>query len=108
MPVLEFSRVNRERIARLAQFVQPTVSVKEVNHDSAIAGKTFVITGTLSRPRDEFKALIEANGGKVTGSVSKKTDYLLAGDEAGSKLEKAQSLGVHILAEADLTALLGS
>ena len=106
--VLEFSRVNRERIARLAERVQPTVAVKEVNHDSAIAGKTFVITGTLSRPRDEFKSLIEANGGKVTGSVSKKTDYLLAGEEAGSKLEKAQSLGVHVLAEADFLTLLGT
>ncbi|MBT3843159.1 MAG: NAD-dependent DNA ligase LigA, partial [Verrucomicrobia bacterium] len=63
-------------------------------------GKTFVITGTLrTLSRDEAKAKIEANGGKTTGSVSKKTDYLLAGEKAGSKLAKAESLGVAILDE---------
>lgn len=60
------------------------------------AGKTFVITGTLSMPRDHFKKLIEDNGGKVGGSVSAKTDVLLAGEKAGSKLKKAQDLGVEI------------
>ena len=67
--------------------------------NSAIAGKTFVITGTLSKPRPEFKKLIEAAGGKVSGSVSSKTDFLLAGDKAGSKRSKAESLGVTILDE---------
>lgn len=68
-----------------------------------LAGLTFVITGTLpSLSRDEAKALIEAHGGKVTGSVSSKTDYLLAGEKAGSKLSKAKSLGVKILDEAAL------
>jgi len=66
----------------------------------AFDGKTFVITGTLPTiGRDEAKAMIEANGGKTTGSVSKKTDYLLAGEKAGSKLAKAESLGVLILDE---------
>ena len=74
--------------------------------DSAIAGKTFVITGTLSESRGHFKDLIEVNGGKVTGSISKKTDYLLAGDKAGSKLTKAESLGVEILDEAAFSSLL--
>ena len=69
------------------------------NTDSAIAGKTFVITGTLSQPRPEFKKLIESNGGKVSGSISAKTDYLLAGEKAGSKRTKAESLGVTILDE---------
>lgn len=69
------------------------------------AGKTFVITGTLSQPRDEIAAWIEARGGKVSDSVSKKTSYLVAGDAAGSKLSKAQSLGVSVLSEAELRAL---
>jgi DNA ligase (NAD+) len=73
---------------------------------AALTGLTFVITGTLpSMSRDEAKAFIEANGGKVTGSVSKNTDYLLAGEKAGSKLSKAQSLGVKILDEESLRQL---
>ncbi|NJL85024.1 MAG: NAD-dependent DNA ligase LigA [Leptolyngbyaceae cyanobacterium SM1_1_3] len=69
-------------------------------------GKTFVLTGTLpTLKRSEAKTLVEAAGGKVTSSVSKKTDYVVAGEEAGSKLEKAQQLGVAILSEADLRSL---
>jgi len=72
-----------------------------------LAGKTFVLTGTLpTLKRDEAKALIEAAGGKVTGSVSKNTDYVVAGEEAGSKLEKAQELGVAVIDEAQLLVLL--
>ncbi|MCG7932345.1 DNA ligase (NAD(+)) LigA [Candidatus Thiodiazotropha endoloripes] len=73
---------------------------------SSLAGKTVVITGTLSRPRDEFKQTLQAHGAKVTGSVSSKTDYLLAGEAAGSKLTKAEKLGVTVLDEAALEALL--
>ena len=73
------------------------------------AGKTFVLTGTLpSMTRDEASAKIEALGGHVTGSVSKKTDYVLAGSEAGSKLEKAKDLGVKIIEEAEFQKLLKS
>ena len=74
--------------------------------DLPLAGKTFVITGTLSRPRPRFKELIEQNGGKVTGSVSKKTNYLLAGENAGSKQAKAEKLGVPVLDEEGLKKLL--
>ena len=74
-----------------------------------LAGKTFVLTGTLpGMSRDDAKAKIEAAGGKVTGSVSKKTDYVVAGSEAGSKLEKAQALGVTIIDEQQLRTLLAA
>jgi DNA ligase (NAD+) len=71
-----------------------------------LAGLTFVITGTLSRPRDEISKQLEGMGARVTGSVTKKTSYLIAGAEAGSKLEKAQELKVPVLDEAGLTAFL--
>jgi DNA ligase (NAD+) len=75
---------------------------------TALNGLTFVLTGTLpTLTRDEAKERIEAAGGKVSGSVSKKTDYLVAGEEAGSKLDKAQSLGVAVLDEATLLGMLG-
>ena len=74
-----------------------------------LAGKTFVITGTLSdMTREEAKALLQAAGAKVSGSVSAKTDYLLAGEKAGSKLAKAEKLGVEVIDEARLRELLGS
>jgi len=79
---------------------QPTLPEASADSEnSAIAGKTFVITGTLSESRDHFKQLIEQKGGKVSGSISKKTDYLLAGEKSGSKLAKAETLGVQILNE---------
>jgi DNA ligase (NAD+) len=75
----------------------------------AFAGRIVVLTGTLgSMSRDEAKERIEAAGGKVTGSVSKKTDYVVAGADAGSKLERAQELGVPVLDEAELLKLLGT
>ena len=76
--------------------------------NSPIAGKTFVLTGTLpTLKRDQAAALIEAAGGKMSGSVSKKTDFVVAGEAAGSKLEKAQALGVAVINEGELLAILG-
>ena len=71
-----------------------------------LTGETWVITGTLSRPRDEIAELIRRHGGTVSGSVSKKTSYVLAGEEAGSKLDKAKSLGVTVIDEAALRGRL--
>jgi DNA ligase (NAD+) len=74
-----------------------------------LSGQTVVLTGTLpSMSRTQAKELIEAAGGKVSGSVSKKTSFVLAGEEAGSKLEKANKLGINVIDEAGLIALLKS
>lgn len=80
---------------------------EEVNTSNEnINGKTFVITGTLSRPRDEIKEEIEGLGGNVTGSVTKKTDYVIAGEKAGSKLTKANELGISVLTEEEYNNML--
>jgi len=72
-----------------------------------LAGKTFVITGTLpTLKREDAKKLIQNAGGKVTDSVSKKTDYVVVGEEAGSKLKKAQDLGITLLSETELLTLM--
>ena len=102
---------NRELVEQLReaglQFTydspEPVISVE------GIVGKTFVLTGTLpSLSREEAKARIETVGGKVTSSVSRKTDFVLAGVEAGSKLDKAQALGLHVIDEAEFLRMLGS
>ena len=82
---------------------------EEVQVNPEVAGKTFVLTGTLpTLSRDKAKDMILSLGGKVSGSVSKKTDYVLAGEAAGSKLEKAQSLGVAIIDEARFMQMIGN
>jgi DNA ligase (NAD+) len=99
---------NRKVIERL---VNPEygVTVRDAAAESApLGGKTFVLTGTLAgMSRDEARALIEAQGHKVTGSVSKKTDYVVAGAESGSKLEQARSLGITVIDEEGLMRILG-
>ncbi len=96
---------NQQEIYRLLHAgVQPQELKIVTHHGHAFEGKTFVLTGTLDRyTRDAATQLIKERGGKVTGSVSKKTDFLLAGEEAGSKLEKAQKLGVKVLSEEEFS-----
>lgn len=99
---------NRELLEKLRRAGLPFALVRATAERQPLAALTFVITGTLpTLGRDEAKALIEQYGGKVTGSVSKKTDYLLAGENAGSKLEKARALGVPVIDEAALRELIG-
>lgn len=95
----------RDLIARLrASGVSP--EAEQVSRTDQLRGLNFVLTGALSRPRDLIKAELEAAGGRVTGSVTKKTSYLVAGEDAGSKLARASELGVPVLDEAGLAALL--
>lgn len=75
--------------------------------DTPFSGKTVVLTGTLTMKRSDAKKMLEAAGAKVSGSVSKKTDYVVAGEDAGSKLTKAQELGVSVLSESEMLAMLG-
>ena len=88
-----------------------TTEIETVAQDSennSVRGKSFVLTGTLSKyKRAEASQLIEERGGVVKGSVSKVTDYVIAGEEAGSKLTKAQQLGIKILSEEEFEKLLG-
>ena len=99
---------NEELVKRLRKVGLQFEYKERRRRGDQLAGLTFVLTGTLpGLTRDEAKALIEAAGGKVTGSVSKKTDYVVAGEEAGSKLDKARALGVPVIDEGRLRELLG-
>jgi len=95
---------NKQLIEKLRSYgVIMSEEAGETTSQNALKGLTFVITGTFEEiNRNDLTALIEANGGKVTGSVSKKTDYLVAGESAGSKLDKAMSLGVPVISISDL------
>ena len=99
---------NRELVERLRAAGLRMVEERTTPRvPQTLAGKTLVLTGTLPNlTREQAKEKIEAAGGKVSGSVSKKTSYVVAGDEAGSKLDKARELGVPVLEEAGLLKLL--
>jgi len=108
--ILEFFREprNLKVIAKLRNAGLQFESAKVYKPEGNLAGKQFVITGTLPRySRDEAKKMIEEAGGRVTGSVSKKTDYVVVGADPGSKLDKARSLGVKTIEEGELLKLLG-
>ena len=105
--IVEFFSIaaNRKLVARLRE-AGLTLTGKKKQRGTKLAGKTFVLTGTLAHfTRDEAKKMIEDAGGKVTGSVSKKTDYVVAGADAGSKLDKAKELGVKVIDEREMERL---
>lgn len=105
--IVEFfkSKENQNIINNLLQFVV-VEKIEAPKTGSKISGKTFVLTGTISMPRDEAKEKIRELGGIVSESVSKKTDYVVAGENSGSKAEKAEELGVKIISEKEFLALL--
>jgi DNA ligase (NAD+) len=107
--IVEFFNLpaNRKLVERL-RAAGLTLSGQKKERGTKLAGKTFVLTGTLAKyTRDEAKKMIEDAGGKVTGSVSKKTDYVVAGTDAGSKLDKANQLGVKVIDEREMEKLAG-
>ncbi|MCR6573223.1 NAD-dependent DNA ligase LigA [Campylobacter insulaenigrae] len=102
----EFIKVNCCRIEHFYKILNLEEEKNIRIHNEKISNKTFVITGTLSKPRDEFKQLLEQYGAKVNSSVSKKTDFLLYGEDAGSKLQKAQDLGVKCINEIEFDEII--
>jgi DNA ligase (NAD+) len=97
---------NRDLVERLMRVGLYFESVRTKPSDGPLAGKRMVITGTLSRPRGEYVERLEAAGGTFTSSVSNNTDYVLAGEEAGSKLDRARELGVPVIDEAGFEELV--
>ncbi len=104
---LEFMRVNKETVIRLEEIIQPVPPATEVETlDNPFKGKKVVLTGTMSRPRGEIKQMLESLGAKVSSSVSKKTDFVIYGEDAGSKYDKALALGVKTITEEEMTEML--
>lgn len=104
--VLEFMRVNKDTLLKLFEIIAPTVEMLVEASDNPFKGKTVVITGTMSVSRDEVKAYLESLGAKVSSSVSKKTDFVIYGEEAGSKLDKAHELGVATISEQQMRGMV--
>ncbi len=103
----EFVRVNRNRIEKLIQFINPKNPEKKEVVNSPFANKTVVLTGTMKEPREKIKELLENLGAHVSSSVSKKTDFVIVGEDPGSKFEKAKKLGVKILKEEQMWKMIG-
>ncbi|MBN1840461.1 MAG: NAD-dependent DNA ligase LigA [Campylobacterales bacterium] len=103
--LVEFIHVNAVETKELMEIIAPVASKLEIT-ESIFTGKTVVLTGAMSKSRDEMKAMLEGFGAKVSGSVSKKTDYVIFGEEAGSKLDKALELGVKTLSEAEVNEMI--
>ena len=102
----EFMRVNKELVLKLFEIITPMVEEKKEVLENAFKGKTVVITGTMSVSRGDIKTMLEDLGAKVASSVSKKTDYVIYGDEAGSKYDNAIKLNVPVLTEDEMNSLL--
>jgi len=104
--LLEFMRVNDEFVLKLFEVIKPTVEEKVEAEENLFKDKTIVLTGSMSESRGHYKTILESLGAKVSGSVSKKTDFVIYGEKAGSKLTKAQDLGVETINEDELFTLL--
>lgn len=102
----EFMRVNKELVEKLIFIINPKVEEKIEVHENPFKGKTVVITGTMSISRGEIKKNLESLGAKVSSSVSKKTDFLIYGEDAGSKYDKAVELNVPILTEKEMNSII--
>ena len=102
----EFMRVNKELVLKLFEIITPLVEEKKEVLENAFKGKTVVITGTMSISRGDIKTMLENLGAKVASSVSKKTDYVIYGEDAGSKYDKAIELNVKVLTEDEMNQLI--
>ena len=102
----EFMRVNKELVLKLFEIITPMVEEKKEVLENPFKGKTVVITGTMSISRGDIKTMLENLGAKVASSVSKKTDYVIYGDEAGSKYDKAIELNVPVLTEDEMNSMI--
>jgi DNA ligase (NAD+) len=103
---VEFMRVNKETVKALQEILKPTVIERQEAKDNPFKGKTVVLTGAMSKSRTEIQKELEALGAKVSSSVSKKTDFVIYGQEAGSKYEKAVKLGVQVLTEKEMREMI--
>ncbi|AXH12134.1 DNA ligase, NAD-dependent [Halarcobacter bivalviorum] len=103
---VDFMGVNKELVTKLIDIINPEVEVKQEVLENAFKGKTVVLTGTMSRSRGLIKKELEALGAKVSSSVSKKTDFLIYGEDAGSKYDKAIELGVSAITEEEMIEMI--
>lgn len=105
--LMEFIRVNRDQIEELQRLINPIApEAKKIVLENPFKSKTVVLTGSMSEPRGNIKIMLESLGAKVSGSVSKKTDYLIYGEDAGSKYDKALNLGVNVISENEMREIL--
>jgi len=105
--IAEFIKVNRDKIEKLIEYIKPVNPEKKEVKNSPFLGKRVVLTGEMKRSRKEIKELLENLGAKVSNSVSKKTDFVIVGENPGSKFEKAKKLGVKIISEKEMWDMIG-
>jgi len=101
-------RVNKEIVLKLEEIIQPLPPKEQSEaEENPFKDKTVVLTGTMSKARGEIKKMLESLGAKVSSSVSKKTDYVIYGDDAGSKYDKAKALVLATISEEEMTEMIG-
>ena len=102
----EFMRVNKEVVLKLFEIINPLVEEKKEIEENNFKGKTIVLTGTMSVSRGDIKKMLEDMGAKIASSVSKKTDFVIYGEDAGSKYDKAIELNVPVLTENEMNNMI--